>query len=251
MSIKRSLRLSLLLMATLPLVFLIILWTTVANNNYLDASKEVTAANAASYCEGFTAQLDTQLVEANALANLNDVKTFLLKKYNNNVKLHEQPDLYEPIADTLHMTSTSFGGHVVYSLFDMDGTIVASSEKASIGTQYQEIAALASELTGSCVESQLSLTTESAPKICILTPVVVKSITIGVLAVSIDQSYFGSFASDDTHTFIIDSSGYSLFPSQTGQEYPDIISSSLVRLRQYTGDSKELTGTILQKDTLT
>ena len=63
MSIKNSLRLSLMLLASLPLVFITFLTYILSYNKYLDLAKCSASETAKTYAEGFNAQLHTQIAE--------------------------------------------------------------------------------------------------------------------------------------------------------------------------------------------
>ena len=69
MSIQKSLRLSLVLMACLPLIFLTIFTYNLSYKKYMDLATQSTVELAKNYGMGFQSQLNSQIAEVEGLAN--------------------------------------------------------------------------------------------------------------------------------------------------------------------------------------
>lgn len=68
MSIQKSLRLSLVLMACLPLIFLTIFTYNLSYKKYMDLATQSTVELAKNYGMGFQSQLNSQIAEVEGLA---------------------------------------------------------------------------------------------------------------------------------------------------------------------------------------
>lgn len=249
MSIKKSLQSSMAVAASVPIVIFAILAIWIAFNNYLTITKEAVQATAEKYQKGFEAQLNTQIVELEAIANNNDIISQLLKKYNDStVDLVADSAANATIHTLLKQASSSFGEHVTYSVFDMEGNLVYSSNNALIGGYSHYVEDMSATLKQTQVNPTITLNGMSNA-IHILTPVTVKDkYYVGVMVASVDSDYFGSFISGNDHTYLLDNAsnillGMSFTNEQVQQE-------AVLHLRQYTGDSDELYGTILVRDGL-
>ena len=82
MSIKSSLRLSLILLASLPLIFLTILTYILSYNKYIKFAEDSATKLATTYGEGFYAQINVQIAEIEGLSNASNIQNILLESYN-------------------------------------------------------------------------------------------------------------------------------------------------------------------------
>ena len=69
-------------MAVIPVILMAILAYVVTVTKYANITKENTTQTAQNYSRGLVSQLQTQIVEAQALADTNNVKSYLLEKVN-------------------------------------------------------------------------------------------------------------------------------------------------------------------------
>ncbi|MBQ9234307.1 MAG: hypothetical protein IJ167_09800 [Lachnospiraceae bacterium] len=124
MSIKKSLRLSLILLSALPIIFMTILIYIISYNKYMDLAKDSAAKLAEIYANGFTAQLDVQIAEAEGLAASTQIQNIALESYNGIVSgsspshLNNVNELFEKKA--LYYTN--------YYMYDINGYLIASSD---------------------------------------------------------------------------------------------------------------------------
>lgn len=82
MSIQKSLRLSLVLMASLPLIFLTIFTYNLSYKKYMELATQSTVELAKTYGMGFQAQLNAQVAEVEGLANGTNIQNLVLESYN-------------------------------------------------------------------------------------------------------------------------------------------------------------------------
>ena len=104
MSIKNSLRLSLVLLASLPLVFMTFLTYILSYNKYLDLAKNSATDTAKTYAEGFTAELNFQIAEIKGLSNESTIQSLALENFNG-VTLGTDSAYYSDTKELLTNTS--------------------------------------------------------------------------------------------------------------------------------------------------
>lgn len=242
MSIKKSLQSSLVVSASVPIVIFAILSVLIAFHNYLNVSKDAIMATAVNYQEGFEAQLNTQIVEVEAIASNSEISNLLSQKfYNPEVDLRADITSCTEMHAFFEQTSNSFGNHVIYSVFDTEGYVIYSSDDALIGDYSHYIEDMAVTLTATQVNSTITLNGVSNA-IHIMTPVAFKKQPcIGVLVASVDADYFGSFISSETNTYLLDHASNSLLGIEFQKD--QVKKEAVTCLRQYE-DSAELCGTI-------
>ena len=91
MSIQKSLRLSLVLMACLPLIFLTIFTYNLSYKKYMDLATQSTVELAKNYGMGFQSQLNSQIAEVEGLANGTNIQNLVLENYNGVTLGNESP----------------------------------------------------------------------------------------------------------------------------------------------------------------
>lgn len=247
MSIKKSLQSSMVMVASIPIIIFAILSIVIALNNYQNVSKEAVKATAENYQKGFEAQLNTQIVELEAIANNNEIINLLLKKYNDpTVDLIADSASRATIHSILEQASNSFGNHVIYSVFDMEGNLTYSSNDTLIGEYSHYVEDMSATLDNTQVNSTITLNGVSNA-LHIMTPITVKDkYYVGVMVASVDPEYFGSFISEDSNTYLLDNASNSLL----GIEYTNeqVKREAVSHLRQYSGNPAELCGAILVRN---
>lgn len=243
MSIKKSLQSSMIAVAGLPIVLFAILAIILTYNNYFKITQEAIKATARNYQEGFEAQLNTQIVENESLATDNEVISVLLKKYNDpSVDLLSDTTSRETISNRLHQSSVSFGNNVTFSIYDMTGTLVYSSDSSLVGSKSDYIEDLSLLITNTQVKTNIDLNNLDSG-IHIITPVSVKKkYIVGIMVASVDAEYFGNFISQASQTYLLDNSNNTLLDMNL--DNAAVHQAAVRKLIQYTGDSAELSGTI-------
>ncbi|MCM1495081.1 MAG: EAL domain-containing protein [Bacteroides sp.] len=243
MSIKKSLQSSLVVNASIPIIIFAALSVVIAFYNYLNVSRDAVTATAENYQKGFEAQLNTQIVELEALAANAEISGLLSQASD-----HPEPS---PEADSassreihthLRQASNSFGNHVIYSVFNTAGYVVSSSEDALVGDYSHYIEDMAVTLTATQVNSTIILNGVSNA-IHIMAPVSSGShACVGVLVASVDADYFGSFISNETNTYLLDHASNSLLGIQFQKE--EVKKEAVACLIHYE-DNRESCGSIL------
>lgn len=241
MSIKKSLQSSMVIAASIPIIIFTILSILIAFINYLNVSRDAVMATAEHYQKGFEAQLNTQIVELEALAANPDIRHFLLVKMNG-AESNSLAASEAGIHSLLEQASNSFGNHVTYSIFDMEGNILHSSNHALTGDYSHYVEDMSVTLSTTQVNSTITLNGMSQA-VHIMTPITVKNQpNAGVMVASVDADYFGSFISTEHNTYLLDNAANSLL----GIEFRngDIQKEAVARLRSYP-EQTEASGTIL------
>lgn len=243
MSIKKSLQSSMIMVASLTMIIFAVLAIILTYMNYNKITQESLKETAKNYQKGFEAQLNTQIIETESIATDNDIITLLLKKFNDSsVDLLSDTASGDIIHNKLQQLSSSFRNHVTYSVYDMDGILVCSSNEALEGTFSHYVEDMSKTLTDTQVNPTITLN-EMSNGIHIMTPVSVKDkYVIGVIIASVDTGYFGNFISETSDTYLFDNANNSLL----GIEFANssIQNEAFARLVQYDEDSDELYGTI-------
>ena len=135
MSIKKSLRLSIILLASLPLVFLTLLMYSSTRGKYLELAKNSAQSVATSFADGFHAQLEVQVSEAEGLARTLVVQNILLESHNG-ISLGSASNYYEPVMQAMNDAVFNFEGNITYYIYDEYGFFIASTSFTSskVGT---------------------------------------------------------------------------------------------------------------------
>lgn len=232
MSIKKSLQSSILLMAIIPVVLMALLAYMVATTKYADITSKNTKHIAYDYSYGFNAQLQAQVIETDALANLNDVKSYLLEKINTpEVLLQTTSNYYSNIEQTLTQIANSFDNVVSYYIYDVDGYLVVSSYTAPISDWNEIMEDPISAYTTTTILPHSRFSDNSLDIVC---PIVVKNSTVGLIRTNIAVEYFGNYLSmsEELNTFIIDNKGQPLFGYNSESEDDTILLEYLKNLTQ-------------------
>lgn len=244
MSIKKSLQSSMVVSASIPIIIFAILSVLIAFHNYRNVAEDAIMATAENYQKGFEAQLNTQIIELEAIASHSEISSLLSKKlYNPELDLRADISSCAAMHTLLEQASSSFGNHVTYSAFDMEGTILYSSDETLAGDHSHYIEDMAVTLNTTQVNSTITLNGKTNA-IHIITPVTTKDqVCAGVMTASVDADYFGNFISMERGTYLLDSASNSLLGIDFQKE--QIKKEAAARLLNYYKDgSVGLYGTI-------
>lgn len=218
MSIKKSLQSSIILMAIIPVILMAILAYVVAATKYAQINSENTKQIAQDYSYGVTAHLEAQIIETSALANLNDTKSYLLEKVNSpDVLLNTSSAYYSNIKDTITQISSNYDNNVNYYIYDIDGYLVVSSSNDSVSDWTEIMMEPISFYSDNTIINHSNFTDNS---IDIISPIIVKNQTIGLIRTNIAANYFGNYLATDTSNigFVVDNTGKALFGYDTSSE---------------------------------
>lgn len=242
MSIKKSLQSSMVITASIPIIIFAILSIWIVLNNYMNVSKNAVMATAENYQNGFEAQLNTQIVELEALAsNLEIIKLMSENQYDPESDFHTVSGSREEMHTLLQQASNSFGNHVTYSLFDTNGNLVYSSTDTLVGDYSHYVEDMAVTLDSTQVNSTVTLNGMSQA-VHIMTPITAGNQSlVGILVASVDADYFGSFISAEHNTYLLDNASNSLL----GIEFQnDLVKKEAVSRLIHYPETNELCGTI-------
>lgn len=212
MSIKSSLRMSLILMASLPLVFMTILTYMLSYNKYLELAKNSATDLASTYGKGFYAQLNVQIAETEGIAQSSNVQNLLLENYNG-LALGTDSAYYDSVQEIIDNTSGYMNGSVNFYLYDVNGYFVSSSENDNkYGDWSEYMSTPVTDITSTTIMKSANIN-KDANSIDVVTPVYVKGKVVGLVRANIASTYFGAFIPDNGQAFIMTSSGDYLFSS--------------------------------------
>ncbi|MBE5942254.1 MAG: EAL domain-containing protein [Lachnospiraceae bacterium] len=211
MSIKKSLQSSIILIAITPVLIMAILAYVIIATKYAQINTENTKSIALDYGYGFSAQLEAQIIETSAIANLNDTKTYLLEKVNApDVLLNTSSTHYSNIKNTIIQMSGNYNNNVNYYIYDIDGYLVVSSSDDSISDWTEVMLDSVTTYETTNIHSNSSFSDNS---IDIITPIIVKNQTIGLVRTNIRSDYFGNYLDSTASSigFVIDENEKPMF----------------------------------------
>ena len=240
MSIKKSLQTYILLLAIIPVTVVTIIIYITASNKYDALNQQTVKTNSFNNEEGFIAQLDSQIIETESVANLNDIKSYLLDKINDSdINLRDASSYYDDVQQDLEDTSNNYNNSINYYLYDIDGYLVGSSDSSATGDWNEYMTTPVDSYKKSDVISNAAIS-NSPNSIDIITPVIVKEQTIGLLRANISITYFGSFVSESNGNYILDSNGEFLFDMDTLIDGdPDIVVAAQNALTNYSEENED------------
>ena len=216
MSIQKSLRLSLVLMACLPLIFLTIFTYNLSYKKYMDLATQSTVELAKNYGMGFQSQLNSQIAKVEGLANGTNIQNLVLENYNG-VTLGNDSPYYTNVTD-LFATASDYAGHNVnYYLYDVNGYYITSSDNTNTDDWQEHMAIPVEDITETKILQCSPL--DEIESIDVVSPIIIKSQIVGLIRANITSRYFGSFIPEDGSAFIMTNDGGYLFTSTglTGQ----------------------------------
>ena len=213
MSIQKSLRLSLVLMACLPLIFLTIFTYNLSYKKYMDLATQSTVELAKNYGMGFQSQLNSQV---EGLANGTNIQNLVLENYNG-VTLGNDSPYYTNVTDLFATASDYAGNNVNYYLYDVNGYYITSSDNTNTDDWQEHMAIPVEDITETKILQCSPL--DEIESIDVVSPIIIKSQIVGLIRANITSRYFGSFIPEDGSAFIMTNDGGYLFTSTglTGQ----------------------------------
>ena len=216
MSIQKSLRLSLVLMACLPLIFLTIFTYNLSYKKYMDLETQSTVELAKNYGMGFQSQLNSQIAEVEGLANGTNIQNLVLENYNG-VTLGNDSPYYTNVTDLFATASDYAGNNVNYYLYDVNGYYITSSDNTNTDDWQEHMAIPVEDITETKILQCSPL--DEIESIDVVSPIIIKSQIVGLIRANITSRYFGSFIPEDGSAFIMTNDGGYLFTSTglTGQ----------------------------------
>lgn len=216
MSIQKSLRLSLVLMACLPLIFLTIFTYNLSYKKYMDLATQSTVELAKNYGMGFQSQLNSQIAEVEGLANGTNIQNLVLENYNG-VTLGNDSPYYTNVTDLFATASDYAGNNVNYYLYDVNGYYITSSDNTNTDDWQEHMAIPVEDITETKILQCSPL--DEIESIDVVSPIIIKSQIVGLIRANITSRYFGSFIPEEGSAFIMTNDGGYLFTSTglTGQ----------------------------------
>ena len=216
MSIQKSLRLSLVLMACLPLIFLTIFTYNLSYRKYMDLATQSTVELAKNYGMGFQSQLNSQIAEVEGLANGTNIQNLVLENYNG-VTLGNDSPYYTNVSELFATASDYAGNNVNYYLYDVNGYYITSSDNTNTDDWQEHMTIPVEDITETTILQCSPL--DEIESIDVVSPIIIKSQIVGLIRANITSRYFGSFIPEDGSAFIMTSDGGYLFTSTglTGQ----------------------------------
>ncbi len=213
MSIKKSLKLSIILLASLPLVLLTLFMYFSTKGKYLELAKNSAESMATSYADGFHAQLEVQVSETEGLARTMAIQSLLLESING-ISLGSSSSYYPQVMQSLEEAVFYFEGNITYYIYDINGYFIATtSDDTSTMVDWQEYMNIdVNTITQTTIMSASNIN-KNANSIEVLTPVMVKNEVIGLIRANISAEYFGSFLSSTGDAFVISENDTTLFNS--------------------------------------
>ena len=213
MSIKKSLRLSMVLMAALPMILLTVFIFIISQKKYLDLAKNSAQILAADYANGFESELNAQIAEIEGLSHANSIQGLALEYYNG-VASGNGSSYYLSAKQLLSDTSTYTGRHISYYVYDVNGYFIIGSDETDNASDWEEYMTTSiKDITSTkiLISSNINMNYGS---IDLISPIIVKDRVIGLIRANVSSSYFGNFLPATEESFIIDGEGNYLFSAK-------------------------------------
>lgn len=213
MSIKNSLRTSLILMASLPLVFMTILTYMLSYNKYLELAKNSARDLANTYGKGFYAQLNVQIAEVEGISRSSNIQNLMLENYNG-LTYGTDSVYYSLVQDIMNDSSDYMDNTVSFYLYDVNGYFICSSDtEGSDGDWSEYMTTPVTSITETTIMKSANIN-NNTNSIDIVTPVYVKNNIVGLVRANVTSDYFGAFIPANGQAFIMTDSGEYLFSSK-------------------------------------
>ena len=224
MSIKKSLRLSLILLSSLPLIFMAVLTYIVSYNKYFELAKNSATELASTYSDGFTTQLDMQIAQIEGLAHGANIQAILLESYNG-VALGSDSAYYDATHNLLKETSTHMSDYVSFYVYDINGYFIVGSEDIPSGDWEEYMDIPISDIDHTMIMRSSNIN-KNERSIEIVSPVIVKNKIIGLIRSNISAEFFGDFMPESGDAFIMTNDSEYLFSSTGLSEKPELEESA-------------------------
>lgn len=213
MSIKKSLRLSIILLSSLPLIFMTVLTYVLSYSKYLQLAKSSASSLAENYAEGFKEQIKVQIGEIESLSTSSSIQSITLESYNG-VASKEASPYYDSVKELLVNTAKHMNNNIVYHLYDVNGYFIVSSDEVSSGDWSEYMSTPVNEITETTILKSPNINKETN-SIELITPIKFKDQIIGLIRATIYSEYFGAFLPDNKTAFILSDDGDILFYSES------------------------------------
>ncbi len=216
MSIKQNLQSSILFLAVIPVILMALLAYFVSLSKYASINEVNITKTASDYSFGFTSQLESQIIETEALADTNNIKSYLLEKVNSpDALLDTNSAAYQSILESIVQLSNNADHSVNYSFYDIDGYLTITTDDDAVSDWAEIMDKTVSEYTTTIVIPKSDFDPNTLD---IITPVIVNGNIIGLLRTNIKKEYFGIFISAERGTFLLDKAGKPIFGHKTTKE---------------------------------
>ncbi len=214
MSIKKSLHLSIILLASLPLVLLTLITYSTTRSKYLELARSSITNIAADYAAGFSAELNVQIAEVEGLSQVSTIQSIALESYNG-ISLGTESPYYDQVIMTLKEKVAYSDELIHYYIYDINGYYIAGSSdsEASKADWHEYMNIPVDQITNTTVMSASNINTNKN-SIEIITPITVKNTIVGLIRANVSTSYFGVFVPDNGTAFVLTSDGSYLFNSE-------------------------------------
>lgn len=212
MSIKNSLRLSLILLASLPLIFMTFLTFVLSYNKYLDLAKSSITETARLYAEGLYSELNLQIAEIEGLSKASSIQNIALEYYNGISPEKDSPH-YESAKQLIDATSGYMNGNVNYYIYDLNGYYITGTDDIYTGDWSEYMDVPIGDISSTRIIRTSNINKNSS-SIELITPITVKNTTIGLLRANISSLYFGAFIPESGDAFVLTRDGDYLFGSK-------------------------------------
>lgn len=215
MSIKKSLRTYIILLASVPVIVMTVLAYILASGKYMELTKNSIQTEAQTYMDGFAATLNTIISDNEILAGNLYVQSLLAEKANTPGTDLTTSIYYKSVREQFDLQMGAYADYVTYSLYDIDGYyVLGTASNTGDWTEYMKTPV--AEIKKSQIEPDAPISDNDAA-IDIITPVIVKGTVIGIVRANVENGYFGAFASNED-CFIVDSDENFLFHQNNLQE---------------------------------
>lgn len=208
MSIKKSLRSSILFLTVIPVILMALLAYFVALSKYANINENNIRNIASDYSYGLLSQLESQIIETEALSSTNNIKSYLLEKVNSPDTLLDHNSIdYQAIKASITQLSNNADHSVNYYFYDVDGYLAIATEDTE--SDWAEF--MNKPVTDFISTTIYPVSSFNDASLDIISPVIVKNQTIGLLRTNISRDYFGIFLSADRGTFLLNTDAEPLF----------------------------------------
>ena len=208
MSIKKSLRGSIVFLAVIPVILMALLAYFVAISKYANINESNIKNIASDYSYGLLSQIESQIIETEALADTNNIKSYLLEKVNSPDALLDHNSIdYQSIKASITQLSNNADHTVNYYFYDIDGYLaIATEDTRSDWAEFMN-----KPVTDFTDTTIIPVSSFNDASLDIISPVVVKNNIIGLIRTNISRDYFGIFLSAERGTFLLNSNAEPLF----------------------------------------
>ena len=234
MSIKKSLRLSLILLSALPIVLMTIFIYIISYNRYLEIAKESATKLAETYANGFMAQLDVEISETEGLANSTDIQNIALESYNG-IVTGTSPTHLDLIDDIMERKSLYTNNYTNFYMYDINGYLIASSDESANGDWEEYMSIPVTDITETTIMNSSNINKDNN-SIEIIAPIIVKGTVVGIIRSNIPAEYFGAFMPANGDAFLIASDGTYLFNSEGLKNEPKMEQEAISLLNSRTAN---------------